>query len=526
MRMTELRWVALVTLVLMITVVSAEVAITGADPTVLPPGQSMVTVRGRNTGETTALDVEVTLSGTGIEVRSYDGVVGAVGPGETFDIIVSVVPGTETTRSLRAELTWSEADGTANAAPPVLIPFSLRSGEKYIELAGVYPTTTSPGKIIDLIIQLRNRSERDLDHVTVSVARDSGYRVLDGETRTLDSIPAGDRRSLTFETYIHPESIGLVEVPVRITHSKGSEELLVGLIGAPLLRLEVVNLVLPTDALPGELATITFDILNLGDQPVRSARIDTRSAAGEPIPETIYLGIISAQDSRQVTIEVVPNADTANATISVESMLRYRDLFGDEHEERLAHNFQVLAVQAPMPVAPITTGTKPSTGSSTKTFLGPFESAGLLAGVAFLVVAWLAFGYVRKLRDFERELSAERDQLELLEEEEEHEMDSLKRKVEQLETVEYLVSEVERIPIQSIIAHPKRFTDKLVAVGHHVRGVGSRGKHSLVEVSDDTGTVKGVTDGRVRDGPATTMAVVRVEDGTVHLEIKSILRER
>jgi len=524
--MTEYRRVALVALVLMIAMTAADVTITGADPTMLPSGQSTVTVHGRNTGEATALDVKVTLSGTGIEISSYDGTIGDVGPGETFDLIVSVVPGTEKTRSLRAELTWSDADGTVNNASPVLIPFRRQSTEKRIELAGVYPTTVSPGKIIDLIIQLRNRSDRDLDHVTINLARNSDYRVLDGETRTLDNIPAGDRRSLTFETYIPPESLGLVEVPVRITHSEGSEELLVGIIGAPLLKVEVANLVIPTDALPGELATITFDVLNLGDQPVRSVRIDTRSTSAEPLQETTYLGVIMAQESRQITIEVVPNSDTANATILVESVLSYRDLFGDEHEERLAHNVQVLAVSAPIPVAPSTSGTKQSTGTSTKTFLGPFESVGLLAGVAFLVVAWLAFGYVRKLREFERELSAERDQLELLEEEEEHEMDSLRRKVEQLETVEYLVSEVERIPIDSIIAHPKRFTDKLVAVGHHVRGVGSRGKHSLVEVSDDTGTVKGVTDGRVRDGPATTMAVVRVENGTVHLEIKSILRER
>lgn len=306
--------------------VNLDTQLLTSDPPQLQAGESGdVTVAVRNTGDTAAENVTVTLLDRHPfqiqpdRQRTYD--IGSIAPGEKYYISTSVLvaddaPDGSNDLQLRVESTT----GTRTLD----VPLEVRAEDIELNLANIQtqPTTLRPDtEDASISVTVTNNGEKAAENVVLDLDLPHGIEPTSSlsHRHALGQVPAGETRTASFQLDVNASAEpGMLEFPASLTYSPGdsTEELSkdvpfsVNIEGAPLYTITGVE----SDLQAGEQDEVRVTVENTGTAESTSTRLRVLDNADLPFSfesANVFIGTLEPGQEGTAVFTTTVESDAA-----------------------------------------------------------------------------------------------------------------------------------------------------------------------------------------------------------------------
>ncbi len=299
--------------------------LTSDPPQLQAGGSGDVTVAIRNTGDTKAENVTVTLLDRHPfqiqpdRQRTYD--IGSIAPGQKYYISTSVLVADDApdgSNDLQMRVSTSTGTRTLD------VPLEVRAEDLELNLANVQtqPTTLRPDtEDASVSVTVTNTGQKAAENVVLDLELPHGIEPTSSLSyrHALGTVPAGETRTASFQLDVNASvEPGLLEFPASLTYSPGdsAEELSkdvpfsVNIEGAPLYSITDIE----SDLTAGKQGQIRVTVENTGTAESTSTRLRVLDNADLPFSfesANVFIGTLEPGDDGTAVFTTTVESDAA-----------------------------------------------------------------------------------------------------------------------------------------------------------------------------------------------------------------------
>lgn len=251
-------------------------------------------------------------------------------------------------------LTAEDVNGQASTGTVGVGPVVAVTNFKEIAVSATTDkSTASPGDQTRLTITVQNLQDVPVSGVTVSLSQlnASLFTVLGDSEQQIESINPGDTKTVSFDLGINPTALATYyPLTVNVAYqspNKGSTSVDkttgIQIAGQPAFGVILTTTPSPVGAAPGTAYTVSLQVSNTGNAPVRALAVSINSDELEILGAANgYIGTLNVDDYSTPQFQALVKHNVKPGTYNVHVMLTYKDTFNQARAQTLDAPLQIV----------------------------------------------------------------------------------------------------------------------------------------------------------------------------------------